>query len=227
MDRCFGFVSLWRGVGVGNRLVATDWKSPDAGPALAEMQQNIADLNNLGYRQALPHQNVDGMNISTDLLTAASVIIAGSPSPHDVDDNYHDECGTRRFKQNMFYSLQSYSKPHQALFLTYAPRALPEPYRMELWIDAGNVRVTLASPAFFRKYRPRRGLNEDVRVLSNDVAVLCYLPQCHVPLLVWQGEKLDVSRSIARILQNTEGNLLTLGAFTLELELDIVEASSM
>ena len=111
--------------------------------------------------------------------------------------------------------------------MTYAPRALPRPYRMELWIDAGNVRVTLASPAFFRKYRPRRGLNDDVRALSDDVAVLCHLPQCHVPLLVWQGEKLDVSRSIARILQNTEGNLLTLGAFTLELELDIVEASRM
>ena len=49
----------------------------------------------------------------------------------------------------------------------------------------------------------------------------------HAIVIVCYAIKLDVSRSIARILQNTEGNLLTLGAFTLELELDIVEASSM
>ena len=194
-----------------------------------EMHRNLAYLKNLGYRQGRPQEDVDGLNISVDLLTAASVIIAGSPSPHDADAVYHTDGGTIEFKQNMFYSLQSHSEQHQTIMMTYAPGAIPEPYHLELWIDAGNKRVTLASPAFFRKYRPRRGLNDDVRVLSDDdnVAVLCHLPQCHVPLLVWQGEKLDVSRSIGKIMQNTQGNLLTLGAFTLELELDIVEASSM
>ena len=126
--------------------------------------------------------------------------------------------------------MQWQSSEHQTVMMTYAPHALPMDARgrrrLELWIDR-HERVTLASPAFFRKYRPRLGLNDNVRILSDDVAVLCHLPSVHVPLLVWQGEKLDVSRSIGRILQNTEGNLLTLGAFTLELELDIVEASSM
>ena len=67
----------------------------------------------------------------------------------------------------------------------------------------------------------------EVRVLSDDVAVFCHVPQRHMPMLVWQDDKLDVSRSIVKILQNTDGTLLTLGAFSLELELDIVEASSM
>ena len=108
-------------------------------------------------------------------------------------------------------------------------RPLPKPRRLSLWIDAANVRVTFACSAFFRKYRPRKGLNEDMDVLSDDdnVAVFACVPQRNMPLSVWQNEKLDVARSILKILQSTDGTLLTLGAFTLELELDIVEASSM
>ena len=67
----------------------------------------------------------------------------------------------------------------------------------------------------------------DVLSDDDDVAVVCHVPQRHMPLLVWQNEKLDVSRSILKLLQSTDGTLLTLGAFTLELELDIVEASRM
>ena len=107
--------------GVGNRLVATDWRSPYAGPAFEEMHRNLAYLQNLGYRQGRPQEDVDGLNISVDLLTAASVIIAGSPSPHDADAVYHTDGGTIEFKQNMFYSLQSHSEQHQTIMMTYAP----------------------------------------------------------------------------------------------------------
>ena len=107
--------------GVGNRLVATDWRSPYAGPAFEEMHKNLACLNNLGYRQGRPQEEVDGLTISVELLTAASVIIAGSPSPHDAYAEYHTDGGTIQFKQNMFYKEFAFHKMELIFLLTNLP----------------------------------------------------------------------------------------------------------
>ena len=44
-----------------------------------------------------------------------------------------------------------------------------------------------------------------------------------MPNLAWLDDRLDVSVSIANILHDQGGQLLTLGAYTCELELDIAQ----
>ena len=85
-------------------------------------------------------------------------------------------------------------------------------------------RVMLRAKAFFRTYRPQNGLELDPQHLSScedDVAVLVLVPALMMPRLVWHALGLDVSASIANILREHDGQLLTLGAYTCELELDI------
>ena len=132
----------------------------------------------------------------------------------------------------MFYSLQSYTEDHQTVIMTYSPDALPKTGqhkvgRLVLWADAGHNRVTVSTRAFFRKYRPRKGLCTDTSCLGEMCAVVMHLPQKHMGLLVWRADSLDVSQSIVNILMETRGTLLSLAAYTLELELDIIEAASM
>ena len=164
------------------------------------------------------------MDIPRSLREHASVIIAGSPSGHTSDGTFYFEGSTRTFKENMFYSLTYQTKDHQTAIMTYAPDALSRPSRLALWADANHSRVTLSTPAFFRRYRPRRGLSTDMEGLGEKCAVVMHLPQTHMGLLVWRQDSLDVSRSIVNILRATKGTLLTLAAYTMELELDIVEA---
>ena len=82
----------------------------------------------------------------------------------------------------------------------------------------------LRAKAFFRTYRPSNGLEEDPQHLSScetDIAVLVLVPSFMMQRLVWHDLGLDVSASIANILREHDGQLLTLGAYTCELELDI------
>ena len=79
--------------------------------------------------------------------------------------------------------------------------------------------------AYFRTDRPRRGLNENMEVMADDgddIAAALILPPHHMSCLVWRGDSLDVSATIARILTiSRRGRMLSLATYTAELELDI------
>ena len=107
--------------------------------------------------------------------------------------------------------------------MTYSPDALPLPHRLVCWIDRDHNRATLAAAAYFRKYRPRIGLNFNTSALGERVAVLMHIPHNFMHRLVWVAGAIDVSKSIAYIMRSTEGTLLTLSAYTMELELDIAQ----
>ena len=95
---------------------------------------------------------------------------------------------------------------------------------MVLWAEREMTRVMLRTKAFFRTYRPQNGVEQDPQILSScddGIAVLALLPSRMMPCLVWHDLGLDVSASIANILRAHDGQLLTLSAYTCELELDI------
>ena len=126
----------------------------------------------------------------------------------------------------MFYSLAWCSSPPHTIVMTYAALSID---RLEpKFVRQG--RVLVHTKAFFRKYRPTRGLETDMTELTwddDDVGVAILLPIKHMTKLVWLEGALDVSMSIRNILEadGDGGRLLSLAAYTCELELDIATAS--
>ena len=102
---------------------------------------------------------------------------------------------------------------------------------MFLSAKAEHRRTFLRTNAHFSLYRPRKGLDNDLGYLPYDtsrkdaVAVVCLLPQHAMRYLCWHREQLDVSASIVQILRATSGTMLSIAAFTAELELDIARAA--
>ena len=89
-------------------------------------------------------------------------------------------------------------------------------------------RITMIAPAWFSSYRPRLGLAADMSELGSprnpDTVVAIYAPVAFFQQLQWHGEEprqLDVAATVAQWLRTRNGPLVSFGAYTAELELDI------
>ena len=128
----------------------------------------------------------------------------------------------------LFLSLQDQTTYDQTIILTYSPQSTGT---LQLYAKPEHRRILLRTNARFSLYRPRKGLDNDLRCLAYDtgkknaVAVVCLVPQHAMRCLCWHGEQLDVSKSIVQILRANSGTMLSLAAFTAELELDIARAA--
>ena len=82
-------------------------------------------------------------------------------------------------------------------------------------------------PAWFASYRPRLGLAHTLGELSHDpdTMVALYIPSSMAQDLRWNLGRLDAAASIVAWL-GSEGRLLTFGAYTAELEVDVLSAAA-
>ena len=202
------------------RFTLTDFEALDVHQVAGNtLTANLVALQGLHYNGQMPIAGVDGFDLPTNMVAEADVIVAGSPHGHGPRGTKYTPEASRHFKQNFIYSLQHQTRYDQTVVVTYAPQATG---RLEFWADPTFPRVLLRTKAYFRNYRPRRGLNADMTTLSSadDIAVVMLVPQDRMHLLVWRGDALDVSASIVRLL-GTQGKMLSLATYTAELELDI------
>ena len=154
------------------RFTLTDYVALDFyGLAGGHLTDNLVALQALGHSGHMPLTGIDGFNLPEHLLAGADVIVAGSPHGHDPSGNYYSGDSSREFKQNLIYSLQHHTRCEQTVIVTYGPRATG---RLELWADPDNRRVLLQTRAYFRTYRPRRGMDADLAVLSHSAGCLLW-----------------------------------------------------
>ena len=106
--------------------------------------------------------------------------------------------------------------------MTYSASACQ---RLEYWHDRYDGRVLLVAPAHLAHYRPRRGLADDLSALAGvrDCQIAAYVPSSWWPAFAWTDENLDMRSSISKIVETClgVGKIITLGAYTGELELDL------
>jgi hypothetical protein len=219
--------------GHGARIVATDLCSPEpesiAGRAL---RTNMDMLQLAGSPQAWPEQHVSVFDIKPAYLAdsfGVRVILAGSPAGHyptgarSCDGVRTDH---KSFKQDAFYSMCWQTSAEVAVVMTFSASACG---RLEWWTtnEETSGRILMVAPAWFRYYRPRLGLACELTPLADspDTMVALYLPARLIPNICWEVGKVDVAASIAAWIRPTE-KILTLGAYTAELEVDLLFALS-
>ena len=174
----------------------------------------------------MPKQNISAFDIPDDLKEGVAVFVCGSPAGHDPDNNrLSSSANNITFKQEIFYSMQWHTDSKTAVVMTYCGASCPG---LVWWSLNKPTRALVVTPAHFDRYRPRRGLADSHDELGHDngqpadTMVALYIPRWMAQTFCWAEDgKLDVSRSIRTWLGN-EGRLLTFGAYTAELELDII-----
>ena len=218
----------------------TDMISPPPGTLAGEqLLTNMRVLETFGSTQRKPLQNVDAFNIPQHLKTGPhKMFLAGSPANNDPSGNRMQETspsGNIRFKSEVFYSMCWNTPPDSGVGITYSMSACPG---IEFWAieDAYPGRVMMVVPAHFETYRPRLGLADSLGTLSDDpdTMIALYIPAGWCSKLQWHGtmsldsnrKKLDVAKTLVSWLGDA-GRIVTFSAFTGELEVDIVQASSM
>ena len=218
---------------IANRIIVTDFQSPAresvAGKAL---QANMRRLHERGC-QAWPTQQVSCFRLPAS--EPVKVYIAGSPAGHYATGARTSD-GVRsnhvEFKQEAFYSMAWHTPPESIVAMTYSSSSCP---KMEWWTEYTDVRMLMVAKAYFNNYRPRLGLNDNLDALAYDTSdisdrqedtkVALFLPSTDVPRIIWteDGRSIDVPKSIAA-WTTPNGKVMTLGAFTAELEVDILHA---
>ena len=103
---------------------------------------------------------------------------------------------------------------------------------LEWWsvLQPYPARTFMVAPAWFRSYRPSHGLAENNRGLAEDpgnpdTMVAIFAPASFMTKLQWRGEELDMAATVLNWLSQS-GKLVTFGAFTAELELDIAQRAN-
>ena len=175
-------------------------------------------------------QKISAFQISGELQQDVAVFLAGSPANHDPDNvQFSDEpiCDNRRFKEAVFYSMCWKTPSDSAVAMTYSAGACG---RLEFWTvpEEVNTRVLMVLPAWFATYQPRKGLSstlEPLQDLAVDTMIALYIPAVMAQSLCWKDGKLDAAATIVQWL-GADRRLLTFGAYTCELEMDIVLAAS-
>ena len=89
----------------------------------------------------------------------------------------------------------------------------------------------MLAPAWFRSYRPSKGLGKNHTELlceteNADTMVAIFAPAAFVAKLQCRGDHLDMATTVLRWLEgHGNGKLVTFGAFTAELELEIARTA--
>ena len=223
------------------QICITDMISPGGNTVAGrKLQENMDELRVLGCtNQDQVTQNVSAMNIPEKLKIGTKVFLVGSPADHDPDGNGHaDQCGgCRKFKEDIFFSMCWHTPAHTACLMTYSQRACTvagEGYAKGLvwWtvLQEYPARTFMLAPAWFQSYRPSYGLADSVDILTDsvnpDTMVAIFAPASFMPKLQWNGEVLDVAATVIAWLSES-GKLVTFGAYTAELELDIARRANV
>ena len=222
-------------------IVVTDMRSPDPETTSGKiMRENMKLLRNLNYtHQALPHQNVSALDIPKHLLQGGNVFLVGSPANHDpCGDRMAGQHGNNiSFKQDVFFSM-CYNTPEDTVVaMTFSQSACTflteEGYKkgLEWWTvpKLDSHRVLMVAPAWFQRYQPSKGLAENNAMLAADpekpdTMVAIFAPTSFMAKLEWRPEalnKLDLAATVLNWLRQSGKQLVTFGAFTCDLELDI------
>ena len=213
----------------------TDQSSPASHTfAGSELRRNMQQLRIAGYStQEEPEQQVSALDIPSHLKVGTSVFLIGSPANHDPDNNPVE--GERKgssaiFKQNIFFSMCWNTPGSSAVIMTFSQQACG---KLEWWsvMQQYPTRIFMLAPAWFESYRPRIGLADDMSELSwpdtIDTVVAIFAPASFMQALRWKGDQLNMAETIAAWLNNhNTGRLVSFGAYTAELELDIASAAS-
>ena len=208
--------------------------------ASVRMEENMNELRELGCtQQEQVHQNVSAMNIPTHLKSGTKVFLVGSPTDHDPDGHRHgNQCGGNiKFKEDIFFSMCWGTPYDTACVMTYSQSACTvpaEPFDKGLvwWtvLQEYPARTFMLAPAWFQSYRPSFGLAESLDLLTDavnpDTMVAIFAPASFMPKLQWHGEALDVAATVIAWLSES-GKLVTFGAYTAELELDIARRANV
>ena len=224
------------------QFILTNMASPNAEtPGGQTMQANMEKLRNLNCTtQEEPMQNVSALKIPEGLLTEGTVFLVGSPANHGPDGNplagQHGDF--IRFKEQVFYSMCWHTPPHTAVAMTFSQGACTYNQEgtwksLEWWTVLQDYpgRTFMLAPAWFRSYRPSKGLGENNTELlcdteKADTMVAIFAPAAFLAKLQWRGDHLDMATTVLRWLEgHGNGKLVTFGAFTAELELDIAQAA--
>ena len=89
----------------------------------------------------------------------------------------------------------------------------------------------MVAPALFLSCRPSQGLAENNEGLavdpeSPDTMVAIFAPAAFMTKLQWRRDQLDMAATVLNWLSQS-GKLVTFGAFTAELELDIARRANV
>jgi len=174
-----------------------------------------------------PRQGVSALSIPYDLLINTVVFLVGSPANHDPDNNRIEgvpRVNNVEFKSQVFYSMCWATPADSVVAMTWSLGACCPP-DLAWWTDQSD-RVLVVAPAFFRSYRPRMGLADTDAELSHeaDTMISLYVPVTMMPCLGWVNSKLDAASTIVQFMRAKEGRMVTFGAYTAELELDVMSA---
>ena len=220
-------------------ITMADYKSPSPGSVAGdELAQNLDHLKNL---LRIPNldvtQGVDVLIGNADqdaILQRASMVVVGSPAPHDPDGSKewsaHGHISNADFKPYAFYALMWRTPSDVTVAITWSNSACKS---LDFRVDWEQGRMPFAERtmqiwrARFNTYRPRRGLQESLAELSDedDTMVALGLPPCLLPkLVVLKDGVLDGSRTFAALAGESRNHLVAYASYTAELELDIVNA---
>ena len=219
---------------IGSRasFVITDMVSPSADTiAGRELQINLDRIRDAGLTCAPPLQGIDAFAVPPELLDNTKVFVVGSPAGHCPNNKrigLNANAGNVRFKEDLFYSLCYSTPPDSALVMTYSAKACGS---LEFWTthdaDQGSMRILVVAPAFFENYKPRRGLADSLTPLSDsaaDTMIALYIPAAMAAQMHWRVDgSLDACSTIRGwVGSRTGGRIVSFGAYTAELELDLM-----
>ena len=213
---------------LGARITVTDMVSPEPETlAGQQLELNMRCLRDVGSVQERPLQMVSAFEVPPALKDGTAVFLAGSPAGHDPANRRFSEqshADNVTFKQQVFYSL-CWNMPRESVVaMTFSASACG---RMEWWSlpEEQPPRVLMVLPAWFAIYRPRLGLADTLQELADepDTMLAVYAPPCMAQRLQWHEERLDAAATIVAWMGHC-GRLVTFGAYTAELEVDIAGA---
>ena len=223
-------------------VIVTDMISPSAEtPAGTTMRANMEELRRLKCTaQLLPHQNVSALSIPEQLKMEGKVFLVGSPANHDPYGQRlaGQHGGNISFKQDVFFSMCWNTPQDTAVAMTYSRSActfkqMGADKGLEWWsvLQRYPARTFMVAPAWFRSYRPSQGLAESNEELalnpeSPDTMVAIFATAAMMAKLQWRREALDMAATVLNWLDQS-GTLVTFGAFTAELELDIARTANL
>lgn len=216
-------------------LVVTDMRSPEKNSVAGkQLETMLGRLAARGYSHGQVFAGIDVMNVQIQksaIYLNANMLLVGSPANYDPENNvidHHTDWTTSSLTAAIMYSLQWACRDTKTIVaITYAA---DECERVEWWHERGMItgthRAFLVCPVEFDQYRPRQGLQDNLDPLGSGETMLALsLPVERIPdIKRTRCGKVDGSATLGTFL--LRGPTYTFGAYTGELEVDIVEAAA-